>query len=179
MRVFLFVAFLAFSMASVQAEPLGPAEQASLNATRTQFVEALQNKDYDIIVSVIPPKILSHIAASAGATPAQLLAELPKIMKQTMTNVSFGKADIVTEDLDATKEDFEGAEYTWGFAPSTFEMTVNGQKLRSVGQTLVLRDAGKWYLVRTSEADKVALMRTIYPFFATVEFPTELTAPVQ
>ena len=179
MRAFLFAVFLAFSMAAAQGEPLSADEQASLNATRTQFIEALQTKDFGIIVSVIPPRVLNHIAASAGATPAQLLAELPKIMKQTMINVSFGTTEIVTEDLDATKEVFEGAEYAWGFAPSTFEMTVNGQKLRSVGQTLVLQDAGKWYLVRTSEADKVALMRTIYPFFAEVDFPTELTAPVQ
>lgn len=178
MRLVILAVFAVLSVLPVKAEPLSSSEQALLDKTRTQFVDALRDQDYDVIVSVIPPKVLEHIATSAGATSEQLLAELPKVMKQTMTGVTFGRADIATENLDASKSVLEGKEYAWGFAPSTFEMTINGQNWRSVGHTLALQEDGKWYLVRTSEAEKVKILRAIYPFFASVDFPAETTGPM-
>ncbi len=177
MRSIVFALLVVIAVVPARAEQLSGAEQASLDETRTRFVEALRDKKFDVIVDTIPPKVIEQIAATAGATAEQLLAELPKLIEQTMTTVTFGKAEIVTEGLDASKAVLEGVEYAWGFAPSTFEMTINGQKWRSTGHTLALLEAGKWYLVRTSEAQKVAILRKIYPFFASVEFPQETTGP--
>lgn len=178
MRAILTAILLLVSTAPGWAEPLSAEEQSSLNQTRDAFLQALENKKFDVVVQVIPPRIIKHIATEAGATVEELLAAMPALFSTAMADATFHKSEIVTENLDATKVVEDGKEFAWGFAPSRFEMTVSGQKIKVEGHTLALLDAGKWYLVRMSEADKVALIRKVYPFFAGVEFPqtTKTTA---
>lgn len=178
MRAVLGLLFILCLSTSVQADALGAADQAALDATRTRFIQALKDQDFDIIVSVIPPKLVAEIAGTAGVSAEELLKALPKVLEQSMKQVAFTSAEITTENLDATRVVAGGEEYFWGFAPSTFEMKISGRNFKATGHTLALLDAGEWYLIRTSETDKVTLMRKIYPFFEAVEFPAEAVTTI-
>lgn len=179
MRAFLVLSLLLVSWAPAHAGSLGAAEQVQLNQTRDAFIQAMRERDYEIIVSVVPPGIIEHVARTSGVTDEELRSVLPSILERAMQNASFTAAEMVTENLDASRADAGGESYAWGFAPSTFEFTIDGQKFRSEGFTLALLDGGSWYLVRTSERDKVEMMRRVYPFFATLEFPQDTLAVVE
>ncbi len=153
------------------AEPLTPVQQLTLDQTRDRFAAAMQERDYGILVEVIPPKLVNHIAASAGVTEAELHVALTQVLVQTMNDVTFTKMDMVTEGLEASSLEHDGEAYVWGFAPTYIEMIYAGQNFEVDEYTLVLLEAGVWYLIRTSEAEKIAMLRSIYPFFNDVVFP--------
>ncbi|MCG8359411.1 MAG: hypothetical protein MI920_27915 [Kiloniellales bacterium] len=167
---FLLTVLLAWGAA---ARSLTDEEQASLNQTRDLFLQGLKEADQDALVGVIPPRVLSYIANAAGVSEAALRSNIGETMAAAMRQVEIVNAEMVTENLEATEaRDADGEPYLWGFAPTSMEMIVNGQRLKVESQTFVLLERARWYLIRTNEAQQVAILRTTYPFLQQVEFPS-------
>jgi hypothetical protein len=178
MRAFL-LCFLLITSTPVIAEPLTQEEQALLNDTRDRFIEGLIVFDVDVMMSIVPPRIVDFLAEANGVTPAELKESLRQELTQSRDEISFSNMRLETEGLDATRSEDGGEAYVWGFARSAVEMTVSGTKFRAEGHTLALLEGGAWYLVRLAEAGEIEMMRALYPFFAKVEFPESTMMQVE
>jgi len=172
MRAFwIFILTLTFVHAA-HARPLTREEQSSLNQTRDRFIEALTSADYEAVVDVIPPRVLSHIARTGGMPEAQLRAQMPKLMATIFSKVDVQKMEMRTEGIEVTtSRGKDGTAYVWGFAPTSLEMSSEGEKLTVNGHTLALREKGKWFLVRTNDVQQVTILKTVYPFLQQADFP--------
>jgi hypothetical protein len=163
---------LAFAIPAA-ARGLTDTETSSLSAVVESFDAAMRRNDYETVLLTVPPKIMQHIAKSAGTDVDALRLSAVKQMKAALANVK-----LLSFDLDLSKaENHElpnGEPYV--LIPTETVMDT-GEKGKFVAhsQTLAMLDDGKWYLLRVDESTQVEIMRQVYPDFADVDFPTGST----
>lgn len=153
------------------ARPLAAGEQTSLASTVASFAQAMKEATFDRIVATVPPRILEHIAKKNGIEAEQIKLGMIEVMRKAFASVRFESFGM---DLAAaaTKELPDGEPYV--LIPTHMAIAhMSGQRVERKTQTLALMDGGTWYLVRISEAPQVAMLREVYPQFATVELPSE------
>ncbi len=93
-----------------------------------------------------------------------------------LTSVKFldAKLDI---DNATYNEAPDGTSYV--LVPSRSLIESQGQKIEVKSTVLALMDEGKWYLPRIDDARQINLLREVYPFVTTIEFPTRTVTPVE
>ena len=151
------------------ARSLEDKEKAALAQTVSDFDEAMRNNNFERIVQTIPPKVLSHIAGKAGVSADEVSKAMVSLMAQMLAET---KIESFGMDLAAAeyKEQSDGVPYA--LIPTTTVLSAEAVgRVKSQSHTLGLLDDGKWYLVRVSDAAQVAIVREVYPGFATTDFP--------
>lgn len=149
---------------------------AALEHRIESFDAAMRNGDYAAIVTVIPPPMLRHIADGANIAPDELknalAREMAKVL-ETVTLVSFGM------ELDGAehRELADGTPFLLVPTETVLEAENLG-KMKISSFTLAMLDAGDWYLLRTSDAAMVGILRQVYPQFTGIEFPADSTTPL-
>lgn len=162
---------LAAGLAPALARPVTEAEAEALAARIDSFNAAMTDQDFAAIVGVIPPPVLAHIAKEAKVPLDQLETALVAQMGEVFADVdlvSFGM------DLDAAehREFADGTPFV--LIPTTTVMEAEGMgRMKVDSHTLGMLDADAWYLVRTSDAAMVGILRQVYPQFTGVVFPAE------
>ena len=175
-RLLAVVAVLLAAIGPAAARPASDAEIAALEQRIDSFDVAMRNGDYAAITTVIPPPVLAHIAEQANVPIDQLqtaLAEEMARVLETVTLVSFG---MELEDAEH-RELADGTPYL--LIPTETILEAEGLgKMKVSSFTLAMLDAGDWYLVRTSDAAMVGILRQVYPQFTGVTFPADTTTPL-
>ena len=155
--------------AGAGARELTEAEKASLAAAVTAFDTAMQAKDVEGIIGVVPPKVYEHIASQSGLETEALMASLIEQTTEVMATVTF---ESFSMDMGAASynEAADGTPYVLIPTETVVNVAQSG-KIRAASDTLAMLDEGNWYLVRTDDASTLAIIREIYPTYAAVEFP--------
>ncbi len=167
----------ALGVAPAFARPVTEAESTALAAKVAAFDAAMRDNDFETVIGVIPPAVIAHIAEQAGVPVDDLRTALIGQMEQILAEVTFVSFGM---DLDKAehKELADGTPYL--LIPTETVMEAEGiGRLKVNSFTLGMLDAGEWYLVRTSDAAMVGILRQIYPQFDGVEFPADSTTPLE
>lgn len=177
MRLVVFlVALFAILAQAVHARDFSEVERSALKDRVSHFEAALKGNDFDTVGETIPPKILESIAAGAGVSVATLRGALKTQMQMTLASVK-----LVEFDMDTGTARFEqttdGTPYA--LIPTRTLMETDGQKIEAKSYTLALIDDGNWYLLRVTDQQQVAILRKVYPSFASVQFPEGSVEPVK
>jgi len=149
-------------------------EKADLQAQIVRFETALKQGDFSVITDSVPPKVLQHIATTAGITLEQLRSAMQKQIALTSVKFLDAKLDV---DNATYNEAPDGTSYV--LVPSRSLIESQGQKIEVKSTVLALMDEGKWYLPRIDDARQINLLREVYPFVTTIEFPTRTVTPVE
>jgi hypothetical protein len=165
------VAVLALLLATgtALARPLTEAESRSLVEAVEAFDTAMRDRNYEIVAKTIPPRVMAHIAKSAGVEVDALRVLVIEQMK-----VALAEVKLVSFGMDLPKAEHRelpsGEPYVLVPTETVIDTGTDGKSVAR-SHTLALLDDGVWYLVRVSEARQVTIMRQVYPEFAGVEFP--------
>jgi hypothetical protein len=150
------------------ARPLSEAENRSLAETVEAFDAAMRDRDYETVVKTVPPRIIAHIAKSAGVD-----ADALKVVMIAQIKAALAEVELVSFGMDVAKAEHHelpnGEPYV--LIPTETVIDAGDGKSVTKSHTLALLDGGAWYLLRISEAEQVTIMRQVYPEFAEVEFP--------
>jgi hypothetical protein len=169
-----FALILAVEMAS--ARSLTDDESRSLADTVAAFDAAMRDSDYETVGKTVPPKILGHIAKSAGIEIEALRKVMMDQMKSMLLTVKIGSFDM---DLPkAEHRELSSGEAYVLIPTETVIEAADGSRTRSKSHTLALLDGGIWYLLRVNDPQQVEIMRQVYPDFVGVEFPQGSTEAV-
>jgi hypothetical protein len=159
------------------SEAMQPSQYYALVARIDSFNSAMKTNDMATIMSVIPPKVLDAISAQYGVTNEQLIEAGQQQLNAAMQTV---KLESFGMDLE-NGEFYRLADDTlYGLLPTETVMDLGeaGGKIRAKAATLALLDGETWYLVRVEDAQQVGILKTVYPQFADVTFPTGSMEPV-
>jgi hypothetical protein len=166
-RLIVLALALILSGGIVAARPLTDAENRALANTVTTFDAAMQDSDYAIVTKTIPPKMLAHLASTAGIEVAALLEMVIEQMKAALAGVK-----IESFSMDLTKAEYRELQSGEPYVLIPTEMIMDtGEtgRFKAKSYTLGLLDEGAWYLLRV-ETGQIAIMRQVYPEFIGVEF---------
>jgi len=163
-------AALLFMVACATPYTIPAADRTAIATRIASFERAFVRNDIPEIINVVPPRMVSAIAAQGGVSETVLRREMVKLTREATANikvVSFGMA------LDRATFRTTPSGRPYGLIPTqTVGQTPDGVKLQSNTNTLTLEDGGKWYLIRIDDAPQIELMRRVYPEFQGVSFPT-------
>jgi len=164
--------FVLVGAGSADARDLTDAESAALAQTVSSFDAAMRASDYAGVVKIMPPRILEHIAKSAGVDPDVLRKIIIEQMAKALAAVK-----IVSFGMDLAKAEQkelgDGTPYV--LIPTEVVMDAGDGKTAVRSHTLALIDADVWYLLRVSDAEQLTILRQVYPEYAGVEFPAGST----
>ncbi len=160
------------------AQGLSAAQQQALSDRVESFDAAMKENDMQVVMGVVPPKVLDKIASQSGMSVDDLLAAMQAQMDEVM-----GKVEIVSFGMDLENADFVTLPSGMTYAMIPTETVIDlgadaGGKMKATSQTLGLLDDDTWYLVRIDDPAQVAIIKEIYPDFADVEFPAGTVEPV-
>lgn len=166
----LLVAVLSASLGVASARDLTEAERSALEARIESFNTAMETLDFQGVLSIVPPKILDHIAEQAGVAPDVVREEMEKVMTEAMEAVTIERFSM---DLSAAEERTlaDGTPYLLVPTSTTIRSEALGGGLRFDNNTLAFMDEGTWYLLRLDDASQIAILRAVYPAFAGETFP--------
>ena len=151
------------------ARPLTAVEKAALAERVGTFETAMRSNDLAGLVSVIPPRVLEHIADRAGIAADDVRTVVIEQMAQVLAD---GMVDSFAMDLPLAeqRELSDGTPYVL-IPTKTVIATGNGSRMLFRSHTLALLDENGWYLLRMSDARQLEILREVYPGYAGVEFP--------
>jgi hypothetical protein len=168
---------IAIGAAPAFARAVTGEETAALAARIAAFDAAVRANDYGAIITVIPPPMLQHIADEAKIPLDQLTPALAGQMEQVLASVTLVSFGMALDDAEH-RELGDGTPYL--LIPTETVMEAEGMGRMKVSSfTLGMLDAGEWYLVRTSDAAMVGVLRHVYPQFNGVAFPADTTTSVE
>ena len=154
--------------AQADASNFSQEQKLQLDQTISDFVNAMDAKNYNEVVSLsIPPNVLEYLAGMGGVELSLIKPQVSKMMRTAMESID-------TFDYQFLKDDTEfytlsdGSQYA--LIPSVVNMSAMGQTLRSYEDTFAMYDDNRWYLVRVSDANQVRIMRAVYPQYSVVKF---------
>ncbi|WP_299024732.1 hypothetical protein [uncultured Sulfitobacter sp.] len=164
----LLIAATLFVAACAAPYNLPSQDRADIAQRIASFERAFVRGNTTEIINVVPPRMITAIAARGGVSERVLRREMAKLTREATAKikvVSFGMA------LDQAKFLTTPSGRPYGLIPTqTVVQTPNGTKLQSNNSTLTLEDGGKWYLIRIDDAQQIDLMREVYPDFKGVSF---------
>ena len=157
----------------VFADTFSNEEIASLSQSAQSFEKAIATNDADQIAHGIPPKIWNFLIEKSKITDAQLLEGIKHSIQKSAEIVTIASFKM-NVDHAVAKQLADGFRYT--LIPTDTVLTIKGAGKKIVhAQTLAFVDEGKWYLVRISDPVQTAILKLVYPSFADVEFPKEVS----
>jgi len=171
--------FLTVLMALVHpvfAREFSDAERSALKDQIFRFEAALKSNDFDAVGKTVPPKILASIASGAGVSVETLRDALKTQMQMTLASVKLVEFAMDT-DAARFEQTTDGTPYA--LIPTRTLLETDGQKIEAKSDTLALVDEGNWYLLRVTDQQQVAILRKVYPAFASVQFPEGSVEPVK
>lgn len=150
------------------AKDLSAADKGALETRIEGFEQAFKTNNMDVVIGVVPPKIIAMIATKTGQDPDDLRKAMIKATKAGMAAVT-----IVSYDMALENATFAETSAGRGYAliPTETVMTVNEDTMQSNTQTLGFADEGVWYLVRIDDLQQVQLLTEVYPEFSGIDFP--------
>ncbi|MEL6436007.1 MAG: hypothetical protein AAFP99_04335 [Pseudomonadota bacterium] len=162
--------FAAFAYAhAAHARDVSAAEKQALVAAINAFDAAMTGEDYETVIDAsITPAMMKFIADQNGATVEQLRPAVVAQISALMGAIQVDAFSMDTSNIEYKQTD-DGTPYA--MIDTVTEMTSGSQKIKATGQTLGLREDGKWYLVRVSEQQQANMLKAVYPRFNNVVFP--------
>jgi hypothetical protein len=154
-----------------------PAEDRTAIAERiASFKQAFISNDTTQIINVIPPRMITAIAANGGVPEADLRREMAKATKRVSQQIEAISFDMTMDNATFLTTP-SGRPY--GLIPTrTVIKSPMGQTLQSNNNTLTIEDGGEWHLIRIDEQRQIDLLRNVYPEFEGVSFPKGTTKVV-
>lgn len=177
-RFVLYVMLLASPVFVAQARSLTNAEKQKLETTVVDFNKAMRTGDYDIITKTIPPRLMEFYAKQANIDVDTLRGVMADLTKASMALVKIEDFDM-DFSAAATHELPNGEPYALIPMETVTGSGLTDNKMVVRGDTLAMLDSDNWYLVRVSEAQQIAILRQVYPEFASVEFSSETMEAVK
>lgn len=144
------------------ARDLSAVERHALARTVARFDTAMRRKNVPVIIDIIPPRIVTHIAAQHGVDPVKLRQVMIQQTREVMGSSiiqAFGM-DMARARYGATSN---GTPYV--LVPTTTTLKVGGQLSRKDAHTLAIQDNGRWYLLDLSQPSRVSMFTQVYPEF--------------
>ena len=149
-------------------------DRAAISTRITSFERAVVAGNSSEILGVIPPRMITAIAAKAGLTEQTLRGEMAKATRDATRD-----ADVIFFDIALDQATFQttASDRPYSLIPTQTVIQVSGNrsKLQSNTSTLTLKDDGVWYLIRIDDARQIALLREVYPDFEGVTLPIGTT----
>lgn len=166
----LLLASLPSMATSAAAQAITQADRTEVAARIAAFDAAVRENRLEDVLDFLPPRVVDSIAKKAGTTAGEirpvLAAQMAEAFKMVKL-VSFGM-DLKTATSALTPDGRRG----YMLVPTETLMELpDGHRLRSRSNTVVLKDAGQWYVVRIDNAQQILMLRDVYPEFAGVDFP--------
>ena len=163
------IAATLFVAACAAPYDLPAGDHTAIAARISTFERAFSKGDAAEVIRVVPPRMMSTIAAKRGIPVQDLRRGMIRLTKQATAKVkvvSFGMA------LDQAKFLTTPSGRPYGLIPTqTVIQTPRGITLQSNTNTLTMEEGGKWYLLRIDDENQIDLMREVYPDFKGVSFP--------
>lgn len=176
-RLILFVLFLVAPVTMVQARDLTDAEKQKLEATVAAFDKAMRSDDYEAITKTIPPRMIAFFVKQAGVDEATLRGVIIQQTKTALATVKLESFGMDVANLEV-KTLSNGEPYALIPTETVMNSEATG-KMVAKADTLAVLDSGNWYLVRVSEAQQIAILRKVYPEFASVDFSSSTLEAVE
>lgn len=159
----------------VHAQEIAPADRTAIESRIAAFDAAMKAGEMARSIDFIPPRLLRTMADKVGLPEAKLkdmVAAQAAAAVDGMTFLSFGM-DLSAAKIVATPD----KSRTYMLIPTQSVIAIpDAGKMQSKTSTLALKDEGQWFLVRIDNAQQVALLRSAYPEFSGVDFPSGSTA---
>lgn len=165
-------------LVSLLALPLNALEASKIAALETRierFVEAIEQNDIEEIVTVMPPRFLGFVAQKAGLSVDEMRPILIGAMSEVMADATFENVKI---ELDKAEPLTSKTGRNYAFVPSSFTISMQGQRVLREASILALEDEGKWYLFSINQTSEVLILKEVYPDMTDVTFPTGKTSVV-
>jgi hypothetical protein len=168
LKSLLAVPLLLASIAVADARPLNADEKQKLEQAVQSFDTAMRARDYEVVANTIPPRILDFVAKQANIEVDALRTIVVQQMKAALATVKLEGFSMDLADL-TEKELANGEPYVLIPTETVMDSEATG-KMVAKSDTLALLDQGTWYLLRVNDLQQVAILRQVYPEFASVEF---------
>ncbi len=143
-------------------------DQGALLETVATFEAAMDNADFDTVMSLVPEKVFGQMALELELTPELLTKLVVKQMQDVLSEVQILEFGMETSTIEI-EETPNGIAYV--FLPTRTVVDVQGAKVEAKSHTLAVRDGDEWRLVRIEDAVQLRVLRDVYPGFEKVEFP--------
>lgn len=152
--------------ARADTTPIDAAAKAALARTIETFDGAMREANVAHVFETMPARILELIATRAGLSVDALRAAMSEHMRSTLATVRFESFG-----FDMSKADYRRLPSGEPFVliPTSTMILTNGERVRQTSTTLALPGDGKWYLLRISDDNQLALLHAAYPQFRNVE----------
>ena len=158
------------ALPSCEARSLDDTEKAALAQTVSDFDTAMRDRQYERVVSTVPPRVIAAIAAKADIPAEQLASAMIDVMKTAMAAVK-----LKSFSMDMSNAEYKELPDGSSFALIPTQTVIDAGDKGRMSQkthTLGLRDDGKWYLLRVNDVANLLILRDVYPEFAGVELPS-------
>lgn len=156
------------------------ADRESALAVITQFDADTLAGDIDGILSIMPPRIMALLSATAGVDVADLRASL---VLQTEQMLSMATIDEFSMDIDGARGGVTDTGRPYFLVPTQITMTIThlGQsgRVRATSDTLALEDEGQWWLMRVENPSHELVLAQAYPDLAGLEFAASTMEELQ
>ena len=155
---------LSMLLANSSAMAFDTQDRATLDQQIKQISQSTEDLNFDRVLSMMPPKVLTYFAQKTGlpvASVKQMLAEQTKkvvadLVKDNM-KISY------MADLDHAKihQSKLGRDYL--IIPTEFDMMNDDVGMEMTGNLLAIKDEGRWYLMRLDGQSHVDIIQDVYP----------------
>ena len=152
-------------------------EDAKLAQATQRFGDAIAASDYGALVKAIPPRIVKQMAERDGVSEDEINKALAELVGASMVAMPVKSFALKLPDAEH-KELADGTPYM--LIPTDTVIDAGGaDKVLMRAPMLALIDGSDWYLLRTSDAQLVSVLREAYPDYVGVEFPQATMEPVK
>jgi len=163
--------------AQADASSFSQDQKLQLDQTISNFVSAMDDKNYDEVVNIsIPPNVMEYLAGMSGLELSVFKPQVGKMMGNAMESI-----DIYDYAFETDKTKYytlpDGSQYA--LIPTIVTMSAMGQTMRTYEETFAMYDDNRWYLVRVSDANQVRIMRIVYSQYSDVKFKPSKIEHVQ
>lgn len=158
------------------ARPVTDDDLAAVAASLRTLQAASKNGEVMTAVTMSPPKVLDGFAQSLSLSREELLAMIETLSTEVMDRIEVVSVESRLREAEAS-ETPSGRPYL--VIPNEVVMRHEGESYRAETFTLAMEDEGAWYLMPTANAERMELLRKVYPDFAGIEFPRGRELPVE
>jgi hypothetical protein len=147
---------------SAAARDLTTVERSALARTVAQFDAAMRNKTIAVIIDIIPPRIVAHIASQHGIDATRLRGVMIQQTREVMNSavIRAFRMDMAQTRYGATPN---GTPYA--LIPTYTTIRSGGQDVEKRSNSLAMMDGRRWYLLDLNQPSRVAIFTQVYPEF--------------
>lgn len=152
-------------------------ERAGLEARVAEIAGYVDTGRFEVLVELLPPRIIPTIAEHFGVDEAQARAESKDTARTVMSSVTIIKYEIDTDDARAFVTPNGSRRYV--LIDISMLMEAEGLQFRSVRSNLAFMDEGVWYFMDPSDPALAQFLRKAYPEFEGVRFDSGMMEVVE